>query len=71
MATKAEVKAIVKEIAEHRVNQPAMANGLILALAILNDEHEPKYIDIKAKLAPVPRWRATVTKCVKRALKTL
>jgi len=54
MATKAEVKAIVKEIAEHRVNQPAMANGLILALAILNDEHEPKYIDIKAKLAPGP-----------------
>ena len=46
MANKAEVKAIKKEIAEHRDNQPEMANGLILALAILNDEHEPKYIGI-------------------------
>jgi hypothetical protein len=46
MATKAEVKAIEKEIAEHREHEPEMANGLILALAILNDEHEPKYIGI-------------------------
>jgi hypothetical protein len=46
MATKAEVKAIKKEIAEHRELQPEMANGLILALAIVNDEHEPKYISV-------------------------
>lgn len=51
MATKAEVKAIEKEIAEHREHQPEMANGLILALAILNDEHEPEYIGISP--APV------------------
>jgi hypothetical protein len=55
MATKAEVKAIEKEIAEHREHEPEMANGLILALAILNDEHEPKYIPItKPELQPGP-----------------
>lgn len=46
MATKKEIAAIKVEIEEHRELQPQMANGLILALAILNDEHEPKYIDV-------------------------
>jgi hypothetical protein len=54
MATKAERKSIEKEIEEHRAKQPNMANGLILALAILNDEHEPDYIDVpELKVGPI------------------
>lgn len=44
MATKKEIADITREIEEHRTTNPNKANGLILALAILMDEHEPEYI---------------------------
>jgi len=47
MATKQEVKDIELAIEDNRLRDPAKANGLILALAIVNDDHDPKFIDVE------------------------
>jgi hypothetical protein len=44
MATKQEVKDIELAIETHRTTNPNMANGLIQALAIVNDDDKPDYI---------------------------
>ena len=46
MASKQEIKDIELAIEDNRVRDPAKANGLILALAIVNDDHDPEFIEI-------------------------
>lgn len=55
MATKQEIKDIELAIESHRTTNPNMANGLIQALAIVNDDDEPDYIPATKQTFSEPR----------------